>query len=332
MNSRSPLLLRRRDIASLITLDECIPAVERAFRLYCEDKAGAPGVLSMHTEGGGFHIKAAFTQGHGKFFAAKLNANFVRNRERFGMPTIQGVIVLCDAENGLPLALMDSIEITIQRTAAATAIAATYLARANSHVALICGCGNQSQAQIAALTRVLPISQVFAFDQDDGAARAFASHVIGTYRINAEPVCDLCSAVRQSDVVVTCTSSSQFFLHRDHVSPGTFIAAIGADSPQKQELEPALLAGNKVVADILEQCAAMGDLRCAITQGLMTRTDVYAELGELCAGRKPGRTSDNEITIFDSTGAALQDAAASVLAYEKALQSGLGMMFDFAAS
>lgn len=332
MNSRSPLLLTRRDVASLITLDECITAVERAFRLYCEDKAGALGVLSMHTEGGGFHIKAAFMPGHGKFFAAKLNANFVRNRECFGMPTIQGVIVLCNAENGFPLALMDSIEITIQRTAAATAIAARYLARADSHVALICGCGNQGHAQLAALTRVLPISQVFAFDQNDGAAQAFASHVFGTFRINAEPVHDLCSAVRQSDVVVTCTSSNEFFLQRNYVRPGTFIAAIGADSPQKQELEPALLTGNKVVADIVEQCAAMGDLHHAITQDLMTSSDVYAELGELCAGRKPGRTSDNEITIFDSTGAALQDTATAVLAYEKALQSGLGMMFDFAAS
>src|ERR1700740_697942 len=94
MNSRSPLLLTRRDITSLITLEECIPAVERAFRLYCEDKAGAPGVLSMPTEGGGFHIKAAFLPGRGKFFAAKLNANFVRKRECFGLPAIQGVSVL----------------------------------------------------------------------------------------------------------------------------------------------------------------------------------------------------------------------------------------------
>ena len=332
MNSRSSLLLTRRDIGSLMTLDECITAVERAFRLYGEDKAEAPGVLGMHTEGGGFHIKAAFMQDNSKFFAAKLNANFVRNRERLGLPTIQGVIVLCDAENGVPLALMDSIEITNQRTAAATAIAVRYLARADSHVALICGCGNQGHAQMAALTRVLPISQVFAFDQDSRAARAFASHVSDKFHINADPVRDLCSAVRQSDVVVTCTSSNQFFLQRDYVSPGTFIAAIGADNPQKQELEPALLAGSKVVADILEQCAAIGDLHHAITLGLMARSDVYAELGELCAGRKPGRTSDHEITIFDSTGAALQDIAAAVFVYEKALRSGLGMMFDFAAS
>lgn len=332
MNQRPPLLLTRRDVASLMTLEECIVAVERAFRSYGESTAEAPGVLGMHNEGGGFHVKAAFLQTPGRFFAAKLNANFARNRERFGMPTVQGVVVLCNAENGLLLALMDSIEITNQRTAAATAIAARHLARADSHVALICGCGNQGHAQIAALTRVLPISQVLAFDQDDRAAQSLASHVSCKFRINAEPVHDLPSAVGQSDVVVTCTSSSQFFLHRDYVKPGTFIAAIGADSPQKQELEPALLVGSKVVADVLEQCAVMGDLRHAIAQGLMTRSDVYAELGELCAGRKPGRTSDDEITIFDSTGTALQDVAAAVLAYEKALQSGQGMMFDFAAS
>ena len=344
------LLLARRDVASLLTLDECITAVQQAFRLQGEGQAPPPGILGMHVDGGGFHIKAAAMcspaapgrDGKRAYFAAKLNGNFTQNRTRFGLPTIQGVIALCDATNGRPLALMDSIEITIQRTGAATAVAARYLARADSHVVTICGCGNQGRVQLAALRRVLPIQQVFAFDQDPAQAQDFVEWVEQAFRpaleaaenptaLAAEVATDLASSIARSDVVITCTPSKRFFLRRDHVRPGTFIAAVGADNPEKQELDPTLLKGNRLVTDITEQCAAIGDLHHAIEQGVATRADVYAELGELAAGRKPGRTSDSEITIFDSTGAALQDVAAAIVVYEKALRSGVGATLDFAA-
>src|SRR5262249_5412773 len=135
-----------------------------------------------------------------------------------------------------------------------------------------------------------------------------------------------------SDVCVTCTPSRKPFLMAKHLQPGTFVAAVGADSPDKQELEAAILASSKVVADILEQCATIGELNHALRQGLISRKDVYAELGELVAGRKPGRTSSDEITVFDSTGTAVQDAAAAALVYERALRHETGIWIDFAKS
>jgi alanine dehydrogenase len=326
------LMLTRGEVASLLTQDECIVAVEQAFRQYGEGKVAPPGIIGVHVEGGGFHIKAACLDTPRKYFAAKLNGNFCHNHARFGLPAIQGIVVLCDATNGLPLALMDSIEITIQRTGAATAVAARHLARRDSQVATVCGCGNQGRVQFSAITRVAPIRQLFAFDQDTTQAQRFAEEITAGRNIAAQAVADLAVAVEQSDIVITCTPSQHFFLCRDHVRPGTFIAAVGADSPQKQELEPALMRGSKVVVDLLEQCASIGDLHHALEAGAMSRACVHAELGELAAGHKAGRTSEDEITIFDSTGTALQDVAAAVLVYEKALQSGVGTPFRFAAA
>lgn len=331
MKSPGTLLLRRDEVARLLTMEDCIAAVEQAFRSYGEGKAAPPEVLGVHVEGGGFHIKAGVLTLQRSYFAAKVNANFPENRGRFGLPTIQGVIVLCDATNGHPLAVMDSMEITAQRTAAATAVAAKYLARRNSTVVTICGCGSQGRHQLRALTQVFPLSRVFACDISPDQSKQFAAEMAAELDIQVVAVADLAGAVRQSDVCVTCTTSRQPLLTPDDVSPGTFIAAVGADNPEKRELHPALMANNKVVADLVEQCATIGDLHHAITAGLMTRTAVHAELGEVVAGKKAGRTSDQEVVIFDSTGMALQDVAAAAVVYEKATRTGCGITLDFAA-
>ena len=318
MMAPGTLLLKRGDVASLLGLDECIAAVERAFKLYAEGQTLPPGVLGVQARDGGFHIKAAGLKLDRTYFAVKVNGNFFRNAERYGMPNIQGIIMLCDGENGYPLALMDSIEITILRTGAATAVAAKYLARDDAEVAIICGCGNQGRIQLKSLMKARALKRVYAFDLDCARAERFAGELSDELSIEVQAVRDLARAVRQSDVCVTCTPSRQFFLKREDVAPGTFIAAVGADDERKQELDPRLFTGHKVVVDVLEQCAAIGDLHHALDQGLITRADVHAELGEVVAGKKPGRTSRDEIIIFDSTGTALQDAAAAALIYEKA--------------
>ena len=152
--SSDTLVLTQADVAALLTMEDCIAVVERAFDAYGQGRAGAPGILGMHATHGGFHIKAGFLDVGRSYFAAKLNANFPENPSRFQMPTIQGTVVLCDADNGFPLAIMDSIEITSRRTAAATAIAARYLARPDAGVATVCGAGIQGRAQIQALAKV----------------------------------------------------------------------------------------------------------------------------------------------------------------------------------
>jgi alanine dehydrogenase len=316
------LLLTRQEVASLLSLDDCIAAVERAFKLHGEGKTEPPGILGMHARRGGFHVKAGMLELDRPYFAAKMNANFPENRRRFGLPTIQGVVVLCHAEHGYPLALMDSIEITIKRTGAATAVAAKYLARPDSKVVTICGCGIQGRIQLEALTRVRPIERAYVFDIHLGQAERFAGSLSGELGIAVTAVRDVAKAVGESDICVTCTPSRRYFLTRDAVTPGTFIAAVGADNPKKQELDPSLMVSNKIVVDILEQCATMGDLHHALEEGLISEANVHAELSEVIAGKKPGRTTEEEITIFDSTGMALQDVAAAAVVYEKARNTG----------
>jgi len=331
MNSDEILLLTPREIASLLTIDDCIVAVEHAFRLLGEGKAVPPAVLSMHVTGGGFHLKAGVLDLSRKYFAAKVNGNFPENPARFALPTIQGVIVLCDAEKGSPLAVMDSREITSLRTAAATAVAAKHLARRNSRTVTICGCGNQGRVQAMALFRIFRLQTVFAYDKSAEQAQRLAQQLTADLGIPVTPASNLSTAVRQSDICVTCTTSRRPLLGPEDVLPGTFIAAVGVDNPEKQELHPDLMAKSKIVADILEQCAVMGDLHHAIAAGVVTRADVHAELGEIVAGKKPGRESDEEITIFDSTGMALQDVATAAFLYEKAQRQGSGVRLNFAA-
>ena len=329
MTPSEAILLTRQEVASLLSLKECIAAVEDAFRRHGLGETIPPGVLGTHADHGGFHIKTAILRRQRGYFAAKCNANFPKNRERHGLPTIQGAILLHDADDGRPLAVMDSIEITILRTGAASAVAAKYLARKDSRIATVCGCGNQGRIQLRSLCEVLSLKKIFSWDVDAGRARDFAVEMSSELGLEADAVTEVGSAAEQSDVIVTCTPAKKFFVRKEHIRPGTFIAAVGADNEEKQEIEPQLLRSAKVVADIREQCAAIGDLHHAIAAGVMQADEIHAELGEVVAGRKPGRESDDEITLFDSTGTALQDVAAAAIVYEKAVATGRGLRFSF---
>jgi ornithine cyclodeaminase/alanine dehydrogenase-like protein (mu-crystallin family) len=318
------LALSRRDVLELLTLRDCIEAVERAFRLHAEGRTFGPGVLGVPTVNGGFHIKAAGLVGERSYFAAKTNANFPDNPRRFGRPTIQGTVVLADAATGELLAVMDSASVTALRTGAATAVAAKFLARRDAHTATVVGCGVQGEIQLAAIAAVLPLQRAWVLDADHPRAEALAARAAASLGLRVEAAKDLRAALRESAVCVTCTPSRRAFLGAADVAPGTFVAAVGADSQGKQELEPALVASATLVVDLLEQCAEIGELQHVLAAGLLTREQVHAELADVVTGRRPGRTRDDEITIFDSSGTALEDVAAAVAVYEKACASGRG--------
>ena len=325
------LILTRADVTRLLDLDACIAAVDGAFRSHAEGGSVPPEVLGVHVPGGGFHLKTAGLQGARPVFAAKVNANFPGNPERHGLPTIQGVIVLFDLEQGRPLAVLDSIAITGLRTAAATAVAARHLARPDAAVATVCGCGEQGRHQLRALARVRPLRTVLAFDTAPGRAQAYARQMSRELGVEVRPVESLRHATLRSDIIVTCTTATRAIIEREQVPAGAFVAGVGADNPQKQELAPELLAAATVVADSVEQCAAIGDLHHAIAAGRMTRGDVYAELADVVAGRVPGRRSPGEIIVFDSTGTALQDVAAAALVYDRAVACGAGLRVGLGA-
>jgi alanine dehydrogenase len=323
-DQRTPasLLLSRADIRALLDMDSCIAAVEAAFQAAADSATLPPGALGTHATEGGFHVKAAgLTRGRA-YYAAKINANFPGNPARHGLPTVQGVVALHDANNGVLLALMDSMEITTLRTAAATAVAAKYLARTDARTVAILGCGVQGRSHLRALARVRPIELVYAWDGASNAAIAYSREMaleLGCEVIATDRYHDV---VGQCDIIVTCTASRVPLLDVCDVSPGTFVAGVGADSEIKQELAPELLARSTLVVDVLDQCERFGDLHHALAAGVMTREEVHAELSDIVSGRRSGRRSVDEVIVFDSTGMALEDVAAAAVVYERAVAQG----------
>ena len=327
MSIADTLILCRSDITALVPLDDCIAAMEDAWRRETDGTTAPTGVLGVHVPSGGFHVKTACLDRGRRYFAAKLNANFPENRARHGLPTIQGVVGLFDGDDGRLLALLDSMEITRLRTGATTAVAAKYLSRPDASRVALFGCGTQGHVQLQALSRVRTLRHVVAYDRDRPAAERLAS-ALGPEELGLDIEAtgdEIFDMVRTSDIVVTCTSARSPFLRAEHVGAGTFIAAIGADRGDKQELDVALLAAGRVVVDALEQCATIGELHHALDAGVMARADVRADLADVVAGRAPGRVTADEITIFDSTGTGLQDVAAASLAFERAVAAGRGL-------
>lgn len=305
------LVITRRDIRRVMRTADYLVAAEHAFRVAAIGEAYSPHPMHLPTKRGGFHAKGASMSLGRDYVAVKVNGNFPGNPAELGLPTIQGAIILSDGSNGSLLAIIDSAEVTLRRTAAASALAARLLAGPDSRHLLVCGCGEQGRAHVEAMREVLPIERCLFWDRDSAAAEALATDLKG------KAVKELAGAVQASDVIVTCTTATEPFLDLGMIGPGAFVAAVGTDSPLKSEIAPSLMVSAKVVTDLTHQCAEMGDLHHAIQAGSMTPADVHAELGQLLVGEYAGRTSPDEIIIFDSTGTGLQDVAAAAAIYER---------------
>jgi alanine dehydrogenase len=317
------LILSRSDIGRLMTYEDYVTAVEAAFVAAENGRAVAPPAAALHVPDGSFHAKGAALLGEGAVTAIKVNGNFPGNPAANGLPTVQGVIYLADGANGRPLAVMDSIEVTINRTAAATTLAARYLARQDSRVATVCGAGVQGRIQLVAIAAAARLERVNVWDANAETAERLAHEMSSALKLDIRATADL-SVTRESDIIVTCTSARSAFLTPDLVRPGTFIAAVGADNSDKQEISPTLYAASLAVVDSLEQAAEIGDLNHALAAGAVTMDRVHATLGEILTGAKPGRRDPAAITLFDSTGLGLQDVAAAAAIYRRALAAGAG--------
>lgn len=329
--SKSTLVVTADDIRRLMAMSDYIVAVERGFIALAAGDATSPPPLHLPAPDGGFHAKAAMMWRDRWYAALKLNGNFPLNPSRTGLPTIQGVIILSDGGNGAVLAIMDSAEITLMRTAAATAVAARHCARPQSTRVAICGTGVQARAQLLAVAEILPLRQATAWDADAAKATRFADVMSARLGITIEATSALNEATCKADVILACTSSRTPYLFPDNVSPGCFIAAIGADNPEKNEVSPQLMACAAVVTDTTAQCLHMGDLHHAVKANLMDENGVRAELAEVITLRKHARSHDDEIVIFDSTGTAVQDVASAVAVLERARARGLGISMDLQA-
>lgn len=320
-------LLSRRDIAMLMSPADYLAAVESGFRAANEGRASSPPPLHLATAGGGFHAKGALIESvRGAYAVLKFNGNFPSNTDR---ATIQGLVLVSDARTGSPLAIMDSIEITLRRTAAASALAARHLARQDSRSIAFCGCGAQAWAHLEAFDDIFDLVDGAAWDAAAGKAAAFAFRARETFGVELRVVGSHRQATLDADIVITSTTASAPYLDTGDVAAGAFVAAVGADAPHKNEIKPALMARANVYADVLEQCVVMGDLHHAIAAGALAREDVRGDLAALVSGHCPRRTRADDIILFDSTGTAIEDAASAVAILERASDNGVGRDLRF---
>jgi len=320
--SAPPVLLFSRDaISKLATTRDYLAAMQTAFADLAASRFEVPAVGHVPGVGGMFHIKAAQRSGSPPLAVIKVNGNFPNNRVQHNLPTIQGFIALLDAERGCVLALMDSIEITARRTAAATALAAKYLAKRGSRSLAMIGCGVQALYHVEALRDVASIETVTFCDPREEAAATFGAQ-LRELGLNARKVEAAKDAARGVDIVVTVTTSTRPLLGLADIDPGAFVAGVGADNPSKHELGIDLMKASRVIVDAVAQASTMGDLHHAIAAGAVKSTDVRGDLADLVAGKSAGRSSDDERWVFDSTGLSIQDLAAAEMIYDRARACG----------
>jgi alanine dehydrogenase len=321
MSAPATLLLSRALVSQLATPKDYLSAMRLAFADLAEGRVELSGVGHVSGIDGAFHIKAARRAAAPTFAVVKVNGNFPQNGARYQLPTIQGFIALLDTERGCVLALIDTVEITARRTAAATALAAQYLGSPDARTVGIIGCGVQARYHIEALVEIAPVQSVLYCDPNDNAACSFET-MLRNIGLQATRVHDPRAACDGADIVVTLTPSTHPILALADVAPDTFVAGVGADNPLKNELAPDLLRASRVVVDSVAQASTMGDLHHAIATGQMTAAAIHSELADVVVGRVAARRDKTERWVFDSTGLAIQDLAAATMVYELAQANG----------
>jgi ornithine cyclodeaminase len=325
---REVLILREPEIRSLLDPRACIAVMGQAFAAYSTGKAQLPGVIHLDIpendfsqKRGEIHIKAGYLHG-GPYYAVKIVSGFPGNA-KLGLPANDGMIVVFDANTGAPAAfLLDNGFITDFRTGAAGAVAAKHLARQKIATVAVIGTGAQARYQLEMLALERNFTEVRIWGRDPKKAEARADDLAKSPGI---PACNFAvtesvqKAVEGADLVVTVTASREPLLRALWVKPGVTVIAVGSDGPDKQELDVDVLArADKIVADSTAQCLRLGEIHHAVECGAITKEKIYAELGEITAGIKPGRTSEDEIIVCDLTGVGVQDVAAASLVLERA--------------
>jgi len=321
MPSRRTLLLTSREIRSLLTIEECLKAVEESFRAQGRKRVLLPEKIYLTLPDGisDFRAMPALIEGVPFACGVKWVNVHPKNRKR-GLPTVMALILLNDPSSGFPLAVMDGTVITQMRTGAAGAIAARVLARRNSRTLGLIGCGTQAETQLSFLLKRFPLKQVFFWGPTEANRREFL-HRMKTQKRLLRPSPSIEEVARSSDILTTVTPSRRPLVKAAWVRPGTHINAIGADAKGKEELDPILLKRSRVIVDHVAQSCHSGELNVPFSKGLITKRDIDATLGEIVAGTKEGRRFPEEITVFDATGLAIQDVAVASRVYRKAIRS-----------
>jgi alanine dehydrogenase len=318
-------ILSSKDIRQALSMRQAIEAMKRAFAQLSSGQADVPlrTVLDVPRQNGITLFMPGYLAADEQM-AVKVVSVFNDNPAR-GLPLIHALVVVVDATTGAPVAVMDGTYLTALRTGAASGAATDLLARQDARTAAIFGAGAQGHTQLEAVCAVRPIQEGWIYDISPERAAAYAAEMSQQLSLPVKAAATPTEAVRQADVICTATTSSSPVFQDGDVQPGTHINAVGAYTPQMQEIPPETVLRAKVVIDHHESSMAeAGDILIPLGQGLMTEDHIYAELGEIAAGNKPGRTSPEEITLFKSVGVAVQDVAAASTVLAAAQRLGLG--------
>jgi len=324
--NRKTLILSRTDIMGLVTPAEYVQCVEQAYRMHGEGRfyMDPKGHIVLDKYPGEWEAMPSYIE-EPEAAACKWVSIREQNRERFDLPTVFSILIYTHPETGFPLAICDGSYHTVMRTGASAAVSAKWLARKSSKVLAIVGAGHMAEGAIETCNEVFDWDEVRVWSRSQSTLDGFAEKYRGRFGFDLRPSTDLESVVRGADVVVTITPARGPIVKDEWIAPGTHIAAVGADKAGDQELDAAILQRARIFVDDIRQCRTDGEINVPLSAGLISEEDVAGEIGKVIVGKLDGRTSDDEITVFDSTGIALQDSATVPLEYERALAAGVGV-------
>ena len=315
----STLILPRKDIKGLLNMSSVIEVVEEAFAAYAIGKAKMPPKSYLVVGSGDFRAMPASLPG-----AVGLKWVSVHpQNQSLGLPTVMAILIYNDPATGYPLAIMDATEITAYRTGAAAAVASKYLARKDSKTLGLIGAGRQAHTQLMAHTELFHFEEVRAYDRSSAAVRRLIE-AFPRFPIRETSLMEAAGA----DIVCTVTPAREPVLMKSHVIPGTHINAVGADAEGKEELEPSILKQAIVVVDDLAQAREAGEINVPVRKGLFRVEEVYATLAQVVSGQKPLQRDKRDVTVFDSTGVAIEDIAVAKHIYDKAKEAGHYLAVD----
>ena len=320
------LLLTKEQIESVLTMEDTIRVVEEGFKAFNSGRAVIPFPVSLQIQEnmGEVHIKPGYLKGLDTY-CIKIASGFYEN-PKIGLPSGDGMILLFDAKTGVPRSLLvDRAFITDMRTAGAGALAARCLAKKSVESVAVIGTGTQGRLQIEALSKVRDFSILKVWGRTPANVKRYVGDMRQKLTAEIVPTGSAKEAVKNSEVIVTATTSTSPLVKTEWVGKGMHITAMGSDSPEKQELETGVLGiADKIVVDSVEQCVRLGEVHHAVEDGTISTEKIHAELGEILLGLKSGRESEEEITVCDLTGIAAQDVVTSQLVYERALEEKIG--------
>ncbi len=324
------LLLSIKDVKEALSMKEVIGAVEKGYIAYNAGKVQQPDIVSMEMPeyNGETDIKSCYNELN-EIISVKIASGFYDNGKSNDLPTMIGTILLLDGKNGAPLCVMDGSLITGIRTGAAGAISSKLLARKNSKVVAVFGAGGQARMQIIGLCQIMKIDEVRVYSEYKEELPRYKADIEENTKVKVI-ICDTPEeTMRGADIAISTTPSKKYLVDKSLIKPGMHIVAVGADMAGKNEWDPEIFRGAKIINDSIAQCISRGETRNAIIAGVIKESDIYAEIGQLLAGEKPLRESEDEITIFDTTGMGIQDNVTAVKVYETAKEKGLGSYFEF---